>query len=32
VAMARGPRPVERLADQFAGEDAGEETGMSYSV
>ena len=28
VAMARGPRPVERLADQFAGEDAGEEAGV----
>ena len=32
VAMARGPRPVERLADQFAGEDAGEEAGVWYSV
>ena len=32
VAMARGPRPAERLADQFAGEDAGDEAGVSYSV
>lgn len=32
VAMTRGPRPAERLADQFAGDDAGEEAGVSYSV
>ena len=32
VAMARGPRPAERLADRFAGEDADEEAGVSYSV
>jgi len=32
VAMARGPRPAERLADQFAGEDAADEAGVSYSV
>ena len=31
VAMARGPRS-ERLADQFAGEDAAEHAGVSYSV
>jgi len=32
VAMARGPRPAERLEDRFAGEDAHEEAGVSYSV
>jgi acetolactate synthase I/III small subunit len=32
VAMARGPRPAERIADQFAGDDAAEEEGVSYSV
>lgn len=32
VAMARGPRPAEKLADRFAGEDAHEEAGVSYSV
>lgn len=32
VAMARGPRPAERLADRFAGDDAQEEVGVSYSV
>ncbi len=31
MSMARGPRS-ERLADQFAGEDAGEHSGVSYSV
>ncbi len=32
VAMARGPRPAERLEDRFAGDDAHEEAGVSYSV
>ena len=32
VAMARGPRPDEKLEDRFAGEDADEEAGVSYSV
>ena len=32
VAMARGPRPAERIADQFAGDDTVEESGMAYSV
>jgi acetolactate synthase I/III small subunit len=32
VAMARGPRPAEKLEDRFAGEDAHEEAGVSYSV
>ena len=33
VAMARGPRPAERLADRFAGEETPQEpTGVSYSV
>ena len=32
VAMARGPRPAERLEDRFAGDDAPEEAGVSYSV
>jgi acetolactate synthase I/III small subunit len=32
VAMARGPHAAEQLADQFAGEDRGEEPGVSYSV
>jgi acetolactate synthase-1/3 small subunit len=32
VAMVRGPRSVERLADRFAGEESAEEAGVSYSV
>ena len=32
VAMARGPRPAETLEDRFAGEDAHEDAGVSYSV
>jgi acetolactate synthase I/III small subunit len=32
VAMARGPRPAEKLEDRFAGEDAHEDAGVSYSV
>jgi acetolactate synthase-1/3 small subunit len=32
VAMARGPRPAERVEDRFAGEDSTEEAGVSYSV
>lgn len=32
VAMARGPRPAEKLEDRFAGQDAHEEAGVSYSV
>jgi acetolactate synthase I/III small subunit len=31
VAMARGPRPAERVEDRFAGEEP-EEAGVSYSV
>jgi acetolactate synthase I/III small subunit len=32
VAMARGPRSDEKLADRFAGEETSEEAGVSYSV
>ena len=32
VAMARGPRPAEKLEDRFAGDDAHEDAGVSYSV
>ena len=32
VAMARGPRPAERVEDRFAGEETPDETGVSYSV
>ena len=32
VAMARGPRPAEKLEDRFAGEEKHEEAGVSYSV
>jgi acetolactate synthase I/III small subunit len=32
VAMARGPRPAERLEDRFAGEETSDEAGVSYSV
>ena len=32
VAMARGPRPAEKLEDRFAGEESTEEAGVSYSV
>lgn len=32
VAMARGPRPAEKLEDRFAGEESAEEAGVSYSV
>jgi acetolactate synthase I/III small subunit len=32
VAMVRGPRSVERLADRFAGEESAEDSGVSYSV
>ena len=32
VAMARGPRPAEKLEDRFAGEEKQEEAGVSYSV
>ena len=32
VAMARGPRPASKLEDRFAGEDAHEDAGVSYSV
>ena len=32
VAMARGPRPAEKLQDRFAGDEPQEEAGVSYSV
>ena len=32
VAMARGPRPAEKLEDRFAGDEKHEESGVSYSV
>ena len=32
VAMARGPRPAERLADQFAGEDAQRRSGRFVTL
>ncbi len=32
VAMARGPRPAEKLEDRFAGDEPREEAGVSYSV
>ena len=32
VAMARGPRPAEKLEDRFAGEEKHEDAGVSYSV
>ena len=32
VAMARGPRAAERIADRFAGVESEEQEGVSYSV
>jgi acetolactate synthase-1/3 small subunit len=32
VAMARGPRPAEKLEDRFAGDELAEDAGVSYSV